>query len=837
MLASLLNDVRYAVRGFVLRPAFAMVVIATLAVAIGANVTVFSLYDQLMLRELPVSRPGELVNLAAPGPKAGFVICGSQGPCDETFSYPMFRDLEKADGPFTGIGASKIFATNVTFGERTALGTTLLVSGRFFATLGIGPEIGRVIDSQDTAVPGEALVAVLSYDYWSAALGSDPGVLGKTIFVNGTPLEIVGVAPRGFVGTTIGERPQVFLPITFKWFNAPGLPPVHENRFADWVYLFARLKPNVTAEEAQAAINVPYHALNNDFDVATAPIRQDQVDAYRAKTLLLQPGAQGQSSAPSNARAPLAVLFAATATILLIACANLANLMFARGAGRIGEMAVRTSLGAGPQQLIGLLGVEALLLAGGAAVASLPIAYGLLQAAGLAIPPYMIAAPDLTLNVRAVGAAFGIATLCTLLFALAPMLKLAATDPGPALQASGARSFGGKAVGRFRFALATSQIALSMLLLVLAALFTQSLANIARIDLGMQTESLLTFGVAPNLSGYTVPHSAQVFEQIEQQLKQQPGVLSVTDSMVPLLANTGWGASLEVEGYEAPSSGNASTNMTYGGTEFLKTLGIPLIAGRDFSEADSMDRPKVAIVNQAFVNKYHLGANPIGKRFGTARGNLDIEIVGLFKDSAYNLVKGPFAPMFVLPWRQSAQSGAQGLNFYIRTAQVPEALLAAIPKIVAQVDPNLPAMNIETLGTQVRKNVQTDWLLTAVSATLAGVATLLAAIGLYGVLSYTVAQRTREIGVRLALGAEPKQVRGMVLNQVSWMVVFGVPAGLVAALAIGKLAAALLYDLAPTDPVAFAAAAVLLAAVVLGASYLPARRASRVDPVVALRSE
>ncbi len=431
MLSSLFADVRYSLRGFWLRPSFAVVVVATLAVAIGANVAVFSLYDQLMLRELPVSRPGELVNFAAPGPKAGFVICGGQGSCDETFSYPLFRDLEKADGPFAGIAASKLFDTNLTFGDRTALGPTLLVSGRFFATLGVGPELGRVIDPQDTAVTGEASVAVLSYEYWSTALGADPSVLGKTMIVNGTPLEIVGVAPRGFVGTTIGERPQLFVPITFRWFNAPGLPPVHENRFADWVYLFARLKQNVTREEAQAAINVPYHALINDFDVSTAPIRPDQVDAYRAKTLLLKPGSQGQSSAPGNARTPLAVVFAATATILLIACANLANLMLARAAARIGEMAVRTSLGAAPRQLIGLLGVEALLLAGGAALASLPVAYGFLQAAGAAIPPYMMAAPDLTLNVRAVGAAFGIAALCTLLFALAPMLKLAATDPVP----------------------------------------------------------------------------------------------------------------------------------------------------------------------------------------------------------------------------------------------------------------------------------------------------------------------------------------------------------------------------------------------------------------------
>ena len=836
MLASLLNDVRYAVRGFALRPAFAIVVVATLAIAIGANVTVFSLYDQLLLRDLPVSRPGELVNFSATGPQGGFTMCGSQGRCNETFSYPLFRDLEKADGPFAGLAASKLIGTNITVGEHTAPASVLLVSGHYFSTLGIGPELGRVIDSRDDAVPDEASVAVLSYDYWRTSLEADPAVLGKTIVVNGRALEIVGIAPRGFVGTTIGERPRVFVPITFPWFSAPGFGSLYENRFAQWVYLFARLKRNVSIAEAQAAFNVPYHALINDFDASTAMLRPEQVDAYRAKTLELKPGAQGQSSAPETARTPLAVLFAATATILLIACANLASLMLARGAARIGEMAVRTSLGAGRRRLISLLGVEALLLAGGAALASLPVAYGFLQAVGAAVPRWLVAAQGVTLNLRAVGAAFAIAVLSTLVFALAPMLKLSATDPGPVLQANGARAFGGKALGRFRFALATSQIALSMLLLVLAALFTQSLANIARIDLGIQTESVLTFGVAPNLSGYTVEHSAQVFEQIEQQLEAQPGVVSVTAATVPLLA-AAQGTGIRVEGYEPPAGANRSTNMNSASTDFLKTLGIPLLAGREFTEADSMDRPKVAIVNQAFADKFQLGANPIGKRFRALGPGWDMEIIGLFKDSAYNLVKAPFEPLFVVPWRQSEQAAAQGMSFYVRTALAPEPMLAAIPKIVAQVDSNLPALNIETLATRVRRNVQTDWLLTAISGALAAVATLLAAIGLYGVLSYTVAQRTREIGVRLALGAEPWQVRGMVLKQVSWMALIGVPVGLIGAFAIGRIAAALLYDLAPTDPLSFAAAAVLLTGVVLGASYLPARRASRVEPVVALRSE
>jgi predicted permease len=838
MLGSLLNNVRYALRGFAARPSFAAVIVLTLAVAIGANVAVFSLYDQLMLRELPVSRPAELVNFVSPGPKGGFVMCGGQGPCDETFSYPLFRDLENADSPFAAIAATRLIVTNVTFGKHTAPSSALLVSGRFFSALGVGPEIGRVLDARDAGVAGEASTAVLSYDYWSTALGRDPGVVGKTIVVNGRPLEIVGVAPRGFAGTTVGEHPEVFVPITFPWFGFPGMPPIHENRFADWLYVFARLRPGVSREEAQAAINVPYHAIVNDVDAASLPMRPDQVEAYRAKTLELRPGAQGQSSAPRAARTPLAVLFAATATILLIACANLANLMFARGAVRIGEMAVRASLGAAPHRLLGLLAVEALLLAGGAAVLSLPVAYGAIHAIASLTPPYLMSRPDLSLNLRAVGAAFAIAALSGTIFALAPMLKLAATDAGPVLQASGARASGGKGLGRFRFALATSQIALSLTFLVLAAMFTQSLANVARIDLGMQTESLLTFGVAPNLSGYAPERSAQVFDQIEQALKQQPGVFSVTSSMVPILSGNAFGTVVTAEGYEPPTTGNTPTNLNYVGTDFLKTFGIPLLAGREFTEADATNRPTVVMVNQAFAAKYNLGPNPIGKRLGQGlSGQLDMEIVGLFKDSAYNLVKGPFAPLFVLPRRQSLQSGAQGMNFYVRTAQAPDALLAAIPRIVAQVDPNLPATNIQTLATQIRKNVQTDWVLTALSSALAAVATQLAAIGLYGMLSYTVAQRTREIGVRLALGAEPASVRAMVLRQVALMAAIGVPVGIGAALLLGRLATALLYGLAPTDSTAFAAAAVLLTAVVLAASYWPARRASRVDPVVALRSE
>jgi putative ABC transport system permease protein len=834
MLSNLLSDVRYALRGFARRPAFAAVVVLTLAVGIGVNVAVFSLYDQMLLRRLPVSNPNELVNFVGPGPQPGLRMCNNQGGCDEIFSYPMFRDLEDASTPFAGIAASRIVPTNLSYDGETSPGTATLVSGSYFSVLGIGPALGRVLDSQDARVVGEASTAVLSYDYWLNALGGDRAVLGKTLVVNGVPLEIVGVAPPGFDGATVGTRPQVFVPLTFDWLTLPGFGKLHDNRFAYWVYVFGRLKPGVSLEDAATAINVTYRTLLNDVEAGQARLPADQLEQFRAKAIELKPGAHGQSNASRTARTPLAVFFAATATILLIACVNLANLMLARGAARIGEMAVRGSMGAARHRLLGMLGIEALLLAGLAAIASLPVALGVLRGIGAFLPPPMSAA-DLSLDGRACAAAFAIATLAVLVFALVPMLKLSGTDPGRVLQANGARSFGGKGLGRFRFALATSQIALSMLLLVLAALFTQSLANIARVDLGMRTESLLTFGVAPNLNGYGAERSGMLFDQLEQQLKEQPGVVSVASSSLELLSGNAFGFNVTVEGYEPPAGGATPTNVNYIGGDFLQTFGIPLLAGRDIADSDTMDRPLVAIVNQSFAAKYKLGDDAVGKRIRV--NGSDIEIVGLFRDTAYNQVKDPFSAQFALARRQSGAATAQGMTFYVRTAQAPEALLAAIPRIVAQVDPNLPATNVQTLSTQIRENVQTDWLLTSLASVLAGVATLLAAIGLYGVLSYTVALRTREIGVRLALGAEPTRVRAMVLTQVAWMAGIGLPAGIVAALLLGRLAAALLYGLAPTDPAAFVAACVLLSVVVLGASYLPARRASRVDPVVALRSE
>jgi predicted permease len=837
MVANLLQDVRYALHGFALRPMYAFVVVLTLAIGIGVNVAVFSLFDRIMLRELNVARPHELVKLVtqrADGPVNR--IANEQGPGEETFSYAMFRDLERAGAPYVDLAASRMIQASLGRDGATTVGSAVLVSGGFFSALGVGPEIGRVLGEPDIA-DGPAAAAMLSYDYWQTAYSADPAVIGTSLVVGGQPLTIVGVAPRGFVGTTPGSRPDVFAPLTLEWL--PRRTPLNDDRLFYYAYVFGRLKPGVTSEQAEGALNATYRALVVDVDAPLAAARargEFDLDAFRAATLSLQSAARGQSGTPTFARTPLAIFFAATATILLIGCVNLANLMLARGAARVGEIAVRASLGAARRRLVELLSVEALLLAGLAAAASLPIAYGVLRGIEALEPPGL-GANGVALDWRAVGAAFAIGVLATLVFALLPIVKLVATDPVLALQGGGARLFGGKKFGRFRFALATSQIALSMLLLVLAALFTQSLANVARVDLGLRTESVVTFRLEPSLNGYTGERQAELLDAVERELGAEPGVTGVSTASIALLAHSSWGTSVHVEGFEPTEERGTVVNANRVGTGFFATVGIPLLAGRDFTEADSLDRPLVAIVNEAFAMRFGLGADPVGKRLGfESADSLDVEIVGLVRDAAYSGVKDEFPAQVITPRRQDSGSGF-GATFYVRTERPPEALLAAIPRIVARVDSGLPVIDPRTFDSQVTRNVRNDWLLLTLSGTLAIVATLLAALGLYGVLSYTVAQRTREIGLRLALGAEPAGVRRMVLEQVGWMAGVGVPAGLVAALLIGNLAASQLFGLAPTDLRAIAAAVLLLGGTVLAASYWPARRASRVDPVVALRAE
>jgi predicted permease len=840
MLSNLLADIRYSLRGLALRPVFAAVVVLTLAVGIGVNTAMFSIFEQVLLRPLPVREPGRLVNLSTPGRSADNATCNNVGDCYSVFSYPMFRDLERLDGPFAGIAAHRYVEANVAYENQTYAGYAMLVSGSYFPLLGISPAFGRLLGPGDDAVEGEADAAVLSHAYWRNALGADPAVVGRTLVVNGKPLSIVGVAPEEFAGTSLGQPPQVYVPITFRWRDtaiSPGALPNHDNRRRRWAYLFARLAPGVSIEEAEAAINPAYRAIVNEVE---APLltgfTEQQLTAFRAHTLKLEPGARGQSSVRVTARAPLTILLVATSLVLLIACVNVANLMLVRGSGRAGEIAVRASLGAGPERIVGLLIVEILLLATLAAVVSVPLAIAALRGMGALLPSFAADTFDSGLNGTILAGTGSFALLAAVIFGLAPALKLVRTAPGQVLRTEGARSTGSKAATRFRAALTATQIGLSTTLLVLAGWFAQSLVNAMRVDVGMRTDSLVTFAVAPERNGYAPARAKDLFDALERELLSLSGVTAVASSVVPLLGNTNWNNNVAIEGVETEPGVDANVATHYVSPRFFATIGMPLLVGREFEDGDAADRPKVAVVNERFLEKFGLDRSVVGKRMSFGQGGpLDMEIVGIARDAKYSEIKDPTPPQVFVPRAQSVPPSS--LNFYVRSTVDAAALRAAVEQALGRLDPNLPLMDPRTMRQIIRENLFLDRFMSALAIGLAALATLLAALGLYGVLSYNVAQRTREIGLRLALGAAPERLRAMVLRQVAWIAAVGGAIGISAALSVGRAARALLFDISPLDPTVPLSALGMLGVVVVLAGYLPARRASRVDPVIALRSE
>ncbi len=841
MLSRLLADVHYCFRGLAKRPAFAAAIVFTLAIGIGVNVALYSIFQGMVLRPVPGAHsPDELVNLAAPGPglKPGNTSCNIAGDCEDVFSYPMFRDLERAQESFTAIAAHCMVEMNLAFHGTTLSGAGVLVSGNYFGVLGVEPALGRLLGPLDDAVPGNADSVVLSYRYWQNALGADPSVLGQALVVNGKPLTIVGVAAREFQGTSRPAVPDVFLPITFRWRDGTGGYPNFEDRRYYWVYLFARLKPGVSAAQAEAAINTPYRAILSDVE---APLQngmsEEALTRFRAKTLTVRPGARGQSWIMAGADIPLSILLLAAGTVLLIACVNIANLMLARGSTRVGEMAVRLSMGAAPYRLVSLLFTEALMLALFAALVSLPLTQLALRWIQSVVPAQGASSFDFSMSTGLVAMAVAVSLLCATAFSMVPVLRLARTEPARVLHAHSTRATGGKAANRFQGALVTVQIAMSMMLLVLAGLLAHSLLNVGKVDLGMRVESLLSFSVSPERNGYTAANSAALFDRIEDELGGLPAVTSVGSSMLTLLNNNSNFWNVRVPTYQPGPGENPTADFNAVGPGFFQTLGIPLVAGRDFGAADAGgDRPTVAIVNQRFVDFFRLGANAIGSRIGAGQSDaLDIQIVGVVQDAKYANVKDPIRPQLFMSRHQFTRTGT--LTFYVRTAGDPDTVAPSIRALVAHLDPNLPITNLQEVNRQVRENVFLDRVMGQIASALSVLATLLAAVGLYGVLSYMVARRTREIGLRMALGASPSALRGVIMRQVSYIGMVGSAIGLGVALMLGRVASSLLFGVNASDPPVLLAAVGILASIILAAGYIPARRASRIDPMAALRTD
>lgn len=828
-------NLKLALRRLVKTPFVSLVAIVSLALGIGANAAIFSLYDQTLLRPVPVARPAELVNLSAPGPKPGSTSCGQAGSCDEVFSYPMFRDIERLQTVFTGVAAHVTVDVNLAYRGQTLNGQGLLVSGSYFPVLGLQAALGRLFTVEDDRNIGNHFVTVLSHDYWTTTLGSNPSVLNDTITVNGQALTIVGVAPRGFSGTTLGNQPKVFVPLTMRSLMSPGWKGF-DNRRSYWAYLFGRLKPGITIEQARISLSGLYKPIITDVEAPLQKGMSDQTMArFKAKPIEVESGYRGQSSIHREARTPLAFLMTVTAIVLLIACANIANLLLARGAGRATEMAIRLSLGAGRRQLLAQLLTESFVLAVLGGIAGLVVARWTMALIGSLLPPDAGRTLEFELQGRIVLFAAAVSIVTGFIFGLFPAWHSTKPDLVSAIKAQAGQPSGARSAARFRTSLVTAQIALSMALLMCAGLFVKSLTNVSRVDLGVKIDNVIVFGLSPGLNGYEPARSKAFFERLEPELGGIPGVTGVAMARVPLLSGNNWGNDVSVEGFQRGPDTDAESRYNEINPGYFRTLGVPLMSGREFTAADTEGAPKVAIVNEAFAKKFNLGRGAVGKHMTQGDGKLDIEIVGLVQNAKYSEVKQEIPPVFFRPYRQAERVGA--INVYVRGAGDPAQILRSVPQTVARLDPTLPVEDLKTMPQQVRENVFLDRMISTLSAAFAILATILAAVGLYGVLAYTVSQRTREIGLRMALGADSGRVRRMILKQVGWMTLIGAVIGVTGAYYLGHAAASLLYQLQPSDPTVMAISVVILALVAMGAGYIPAYRASRVQPMQALRYE
>jgi predicted permease len=829
------QDLRYAFRTLRKAPLFSAVAILSLAFGIGANTAIFTLIHQLILRRLPVKDPQQLVMLAGRGRHYG----GNNG--RDKLSYPMYQDIRDKNQVFSGMFCTHTSTMSASFEGRAELITGELVSGNFFRVLGIGAAIGRVFTGSDDLYQGGHPLAVLSYGYWKSRFAGDRGILGRKIMVNGYPLTVIGVSQAGFDGVEPGFAPQIRVPITMNGSLPPGgtFDRLNSRRFR-WTEVFGRLKPGMTREKAQAGVQPLFHQIL-DMEVQQKEFAKASPFAKREflkMSLELMPGSTGRSYLRDSYSKPLLALMAIVALVLVIACSNLANLLIARASARQKEIAVRLALGASRARLIRQLLVESLVLSATGGALGVGLASAIDQALIAFLPT---GSTPLSLSSSPDGTVLGftalVAVLAGVIFGLVPALQ--STRPGLAdtlKDQANAVLHGGSV--RLRKGLVVAQVALSLLLLIGAGLFLQSLRNLKYTNPGFEVRGLLSFGVEPTLNRYDKPWTFDYYRRLRDRLKALPGVEGETLAMIPVLQDDEWDNGVTVEGYTPKQGENPDPHMQYCSTDYFSSLKIPIVLGRDFTIKDAAGAPKVGIINQKFAHRYFGGANPLGRRLGMGIDpgtKIDIEIVGVAGDTKYENMSEEIPYELYIPYTQV--DFVNGMTVYLRAHGDPTNTFNTVRRVVREVDPAVPMYDLRTLDDQIEISLFIQRLLATLSTVFGGVSTLLAALGLYGVMAYMVARRTREIGIRMALGADTGSVVRMVMREVLMLAAIGIAIGVGAAWAATRLIQAQLFGIQATDLSTMAAAALGIAAVAALSGYLPARRATRIDPVRALRWE
>ncbi len=866
---TLWQDLRYGARMLLKQKGVTAIAVLSLALGIGANTALFSVVDAMLLKLLPVREPERLVLFQSYAPRefdpGGYggnsitdPVTGQRRRTSFPYvSYQRMREQQKQQqGALSDVFAFDRFNVNLQADGLADVANGQVVTGNYHVGLGVRPLLGRLLTDEDDKASANP-VAVLSYRYWQKKFGGDAEIVGKQINLNNRAFTVIGVTPRGFEGAgNVGLTEDVTIPLAMEpLLNSDPKRSVLYGAGHWRLRIMGRLKPGATIQQAQAQLETTFQqsvtehrAARNTQSLASGGNAISPLDPKVYPRLAFISGSQGEMNYREDYAPSLYLLLGVVGMVLLIACANVANLLLSRAASRQKEIGVRLALGASRWRLIRQLLTESVLLA--AVGGALGLVFAMWIKDGLlAVSDWGPSALETKLDWRALGFTLGLSLLTGIIFGLAPAWRATKVDLTPALKDSGR---GSSAASRSLLSrgLVVTQVALSLLLLIGAGLFVRTLLNLQRVDPGFNTKNLLMFKVAPGLNGYKDERLAQLYERISERLESLPGASKVTFSRTPLLADNDSEGPVYLRGAltAAPDADGrirptGYSYRLYGRENFLETMEIPLLAGRSFTRQDDERAPKVVVVNQTFANRFFPNESLIGKRFTVDPKKPDeIEIVGLVKDARYARQRDDAPPTMYLPWRQAATVMPEA-NFELRATGEPRALIAAVRQAVREVDETLPLRSVKTQVEQADETLRMERLFAKLVTLFGLLAQQLASIGLFGVLAYAVSQRTREIGIRMALGASQTGVMKMVIRQGMTLAVIGVALGLGGAYLLTKYLESwvnlsrMLYGIRPNDPLTYGVMAVLLTAVALIACYLPARRATKVDPMVALRCE